>query len=49
MYRIETKIDTASAQFRENTEKNKALHREFKERLDKIKLGGPEKSRARHL
>ena len=49
MYRIETKIDTASAQFRENTEKNKVLHREFKERLDKIKLGGPEKSRARHL
>jgi len=49
MYRIESKINTSEAIFKENDQHNRALHREFKERLEKIKLGGPEKSRLRHL
>ena len=49
MFRIESKADTKSTNYRENYEKNKAQHLEFKERLEKIKQGGPEKSRKRHL
>ena len=49
MFRIETKIDTSSAQFKENDAKNRAAHREFKERLERIKQGGPEKARQRHV
>ena len=49
MFRIESKIDVNSATFKENAEKNKALHAEFKERLEQIKQGGPEKARQRHL
>jgi acetyl-CoA carboxylase carboxyltransferase component len=48
MFRLESKVDTKSAIYKENLEKNKALHVEFKERLEKVKLGGPEKSRKRH-
>jgi len=48
MYRIESKVDTSSEQFRQNRELNLTQHREFKERLEKIKLGGPERSRTRH-
>jgi acetyl-CoA carboxylase carboxyltransferase component len=49
MFRIDSKIDTNSAQYKENAAKNKALHAEFKERLEKIRLGGPEKARQRHI
>ncbi len=49
MFRIESKIDTSSAIYKENREKNLAAHRLFKERLEKVKLGGPEKSRQRHV
>jgi acetyl-CoA carboxylase carboxyltransferase component len=49
MFRIESKIETGSTQFKENAEKNKSLHREFKQRLEQIKLGGPEKARQRHI
>ncbi len=49
MFRIETKIDTNSAMFKENVEKNRESHRLFKERLEQVKLGGPEKSRQRHV
>ncbi|MFZ1682684.1 MAG: carboxyl transferase domain-containing protein [Candidatus Zixiibacteriota bacterium] len=49
MFRIESKIDTRSAQFKENHDKNRAQHLDYKERLEKIKLGGPEKSRQRHV
>jgi len=49
MFRIESKIDPKSAAFKENEAKNRELHLEFKERLEKVKLGGPEKSRQRHL
>ena len=48
MFRLESKVDTKSAVYKENLEENKALHVEFKERLEKVKLGGPEKSRKRH-
>ncbi len=48
MFRLESKVDTKSAVYKENVERNKALHAEFKERLEKVKLGGPEKSRKRH-
>ena len=49
MFRIETKVDIKSDTFKDNAEKNKQQHLQFKERLEKIKLGGPEKSRQRHL
>ena len=49
MFRIESKIDTKSATFNENTKLNKVQHKLFKERLEQVKLGGPEKSRQRHV
>jgi acetyl-CoA carboxylase carboxyltransferase component len=49
MFRIETKIDTNSAAYKENFEKNKAAHALFKERLEQVKLGGSEKARQRHI
>ncbi len=49
MFRLETKVDTNSAIYKENREANLAMHRQFKEHLEKVKLGGPEKSRQRHL
>ena len=48
MYRIESKIDKGSEIYKENSEKNKAQHLEFKEKLDKVKQGGPERSRKRN-
>ncbi len=48
MFRIESKVNTKSDSYKESHEKNKAFHTEFKERLEKVKLGGPEKSRKRH-
>jgi len=49
MFRIESKIDTKSAEFKGNTKSNKSAHATFKERLEQVNLGGPEKSRQRHL
>ena len=48
MYRIETKIDTSSETYKQNLKLNKAQHRQFKERLEQVKLGGSEKARKRH-
>ncbi len=48
MFRIESKIDTHSEMYKQNVELNKQAHRTFKERLDNVKLGGPERSRTRH-
>ena len=48
MFRLESKVDTKSIQYQENFEKNKAQHLDFKEHLEKVKKGGPEKSRKRH-
>ncbi len=49
MFRIESKVLTNSDIYKENYEKNTAQHRVFKERLEKVKLGGPEKHRTRHV
>ena len=49
MYRIESKVDTKSTIYKDNYDANRALHLEFKERLEKVKQGGPEKSRQRHV
>jgi len=48
MFRIETKIDTQSAEFKENERLNREATRIYKERLAEIKLGGPEKARKLH-
>ena len=42
MFRIESKIDTKSADFKENAKSNKSAHAIFKERLEQVKPGGPE-------
>jgi acetyl-CoA carboxylase carboxyltransferase component len=49
MFRIESKIDTKSDVYKENYEKNKSFHAQFKERLEQVKLGGSEKARQRHV
>jgi len=49
MFRIESKVDTSSASFKENYEKNKQQHLILKMRLDAIKEGGSEKARKVHL
>ena len=38
MFRIESKVDTNSAQYKENYEANTAMHKTFKERLEQVKL-----------
>jgi len=48
MFRIETKVDTASDVYKLNYDLNKAQHSQFKERLEQIKMGGSEKARKRH-
>ncbi|HYW69071.1 MAG TPA: carboxyl transferase domain-containing protein [bacterium] len=48
MYRIESKIDTKSPEFQANRTRMLELVGEFKERLDTVKLGGPESQRKRH-
>lgn len=49
MFRIESKIQTNSTDFRENSEHNKKLLSELKERLEEAKKGGPEHHRQRHI
>lgn len=49
MNRFQTKISTKSATYKENYENSIQLINEYKERLEKIKLGGPEYARKRHL
>ena len=48
MYRIESKVDKNSEQFNENRRLNLEAHAIFKERLEIVKQGGPERSRKRH-
>lgn len=48
MFRLESKVDSSSVIYKENYEKNKAVHAEFKERLEQVKQGGSEKARKRH-
>lgn len=49
MFRIESKIDVSSDSFKKNDKVNRELHTQFKERIEQTRLGGPEKSRKRHL
>lgn len=45
MYRIESQVDTQSKDYKNNYERMKKLVTEYKERLEKIKEGGPPKYR----
>ncbi len=49
MRRIESKIDTKSQEFKENEANLQRVVEEFRERLEKLKQGGSEKARKRHL
>ncbi len=49
MFRIESKTNTSSAEFKQNSEHNRQLVDDLKERMERIKLGGPEHHRKRHL
>jgi acetyl-CoA carboxylase carboxyltransferase component len=48
MFRIESKIDTKSAEFQQNKAEMQRLVSEYKEILKRIELGGAEKDRKRH-
>lgn len=48
MYRIETKIDTKSAEYRANVDENKRLLEQLKERVAAVRPGGPPKLIERH-
>src|SRR4030042_5958365 len=48
MFRIESKVDTKSAEFQQNKAEMQRLVSEYKEIFKNIKLGGPEKDRKRH-
>jgi acetyl-CoA carboxylase carboxyltransferase component len=48
MFKIKSRVGPSSGQFKENYAKNKELHHVLKERLDMIKVGGPEKARKIH-
>ncbi len=48
MFRIESKIDTKSAEFQQNKAEMQRLVSEYKEIFKNIRLGGPEKDRKRH-
>jgi len=48
MFRIESKVDTQSDEFKQNTKRMKALVKEYKEKLAEIQLGGPKKYRDLH-
>jgi acetyl-CoA carboxylase carboxyltransferase component len=48
MFRIETKVDTNSADFKKNEQLNREASRVYRERLAEIKLGGTEKARKLH-
>lgn len=49
MNRIKSKISTKSPDFKENYENSVRLVEELKERYSKIKLGGPEHARQKHI
>ena len=48
MFRIESKVDTKSKEYKENFEYMKKVVTEYKERLAKIQEGGPQKYRELH-
>ena len=48
MYRIESKIDTKSKEYRENSQQMQKVVDEYREKLAKIQEGGPLKYRKLH-
>jgi 3-methylcrotonyl-CoA carboxylase beta subunit len=48
MERIESRVNTASEEFRRNREVMEAGVRQLRETIDRMRLGGPEESRTRH-
>jgi acetyl-CoA carboxylase carboxyltransferase component len=48
MYRIESKVDTKSKEYKENLEAMKRIVAEYKEKLSKVQEGGPAKYRKLH-
>jgi len=48
MYRINSKLNTKSSEYKENFKNTVNLTSQLKERLEQVKLGGPESSRKRH-
>ena len=48
MYRIESKVDPKSAEFETNRTRMLETVEEFRERLARMGLGGPESQRERH-
>jgi acetyl-CoA carboxylase carboxyltransferase component len=48
MNRIKSKLSAKSPEYQQNTEYNKQLVKEYKEKLEQVKLGGPEKYRQKH-
>jgi len=49
MYRIKSKISTKSPAYIENFENSIKIVEELRSKLDKVKLGGPEYARKRHI
>ncbi|HUU36614.1 MAG TPA: hypothetical protein VMW46_00230, partial [Candidatus Desulfaltia sp.] len=48
MFKIESKVDTQSQEYKDNFDHMKKVVAEFKERLAKAKEGGPPKNRELH-
>ena len=48
MFRIESKVDTKSPEYKDNSEQMQRVVAEYKDRLAKVQLGGPEKYRELH-
>lgn len=49
MYRLQSKINTGSEQYKENREANLRQTEELRERMAEIRKGGPEKHMQRHI
>ena len=49
MERIESRINTSSAEFRHNRERAEAMVQRLREDIARIRAGGPEEARKRHL
>lgn len=49
MNRFKSKVSTKTPAYKENFEYSKQIVKELKEKLDTVKLGGPEKARQKHL
>lgn len=49
MKRFQSKISTKTPAYKDNYDNSVKIVSEFREKLEKIKLGGPEKSRQRHI